>query len=65
MKAEEFWNLYMNCGENIFDIYDEAMAFFSQKLPDGFEEEHDLVELILEMQGHHATAKKFVLTLIF
>lgn len=59
MKAEEFWNLYMNSTENTLDIYDDAMAFFSRELPKGFDEEYDAVEVVLEIQGHHETAKKF------
>nr|WP_315196828.1 SEC-C metal-binding domain-containing protein [uncultured Flavobacterium sp.] len=59
MKAEEFWNIYMNSTENTLDIYDDAMTFFSGELPDGFDEEYDAVEIVLEIQGHHETAKKF------
>lgn len=35
------------------------MEFFSEKLPDGFEEDYDVEEVILEVQGHHKSAKKF------
>lgn len=59
MKAEEFWNLYINSTENTLDIYDDAMVFFSEELPDNFTEEYDAVEVVLEIQGHHETAKKF------
>ena len=59
MKAEEFWNIYVNSTENTLDIYEEALAFFSEELPENFTEEYDVVEVILEVQGHHKTAKKF------
>lgn len=59
MKAEEFWDIYMNSTENTLDIYDEVMVFFSEKLPDGFNEEYDTLEVVLEVQEHHETAKKF------
>ncbi|MFV7234263.1 YecA family protein [Flavobacterium sp. ZB4R12] len=59
MKAEEFWDVYMNSTENTLDIYDEAMVFFSEELPENFTEEYDVTEVVLEVQGHHETAKKF------
>jgi hypothetical protein len=65
MKAEEFWDIYMNSSESTLDIYDQVIAFFSEDLPDGFEEEYDVIEVVLEVQGHHKTAKQFEKVIAF
>ena len=57
MTTEEFWNKYTH--EDIFEIYDITCDFFSQKLPEEFLENYDVGEVILEMKGHHETAKQF------
>ena len=59
MKTEEFWDIYINSTENTLDVYDSVMMFFADKLPKNFVEEYDAVEIIIEVQGQHKTAKKF------
>ena len=58
MSTEEFWDLYIN-SSNTLDIYDEVIAFFSEELPKNFEDEYDVMEVIVEVQGHHKEAKEF------
>ena len=58
MSAEEFWDLYINSSDTL-DIYDEVIAFFSEELPKNFEDEYDVMEVIVEVQGHHKEAKEF------
>ena len=57
MTSEEFWDLYIN--ENILDIFDETCEFFSHDLPDGFTDEYDALEIILETAGHNENVKNF------
>jgi SEC-C motif len=65
MEAAEFWDLYINSTENTLDIYDPAMVFFSEDLPDGFEDEYDVTEVVLEIQAHHKTKKLFEKVIAF
>ena len=58
MSGEEFWDIYSNSTNSTLDIYDEAMAFFSEDLPLNFEEDYDVVEIILEIKGHHEHSKE-------
>jgi hypothetical protein len=58
MSGEEFWDIYSNSTNSTLDIYDEAMAFFSEDLPLNFEEDYDVVEIILEIKGHHEQSKE-------
>ena len=57
MTTEDFWNKYIN--ENILEIFDTAYDFFSNELPNEFIENYDVGEVILEIRGHHETAKEF------
>ena len=57
MTAEVFWDRYMN--NDILDIFDDTCEFFSQELPEGFTDEYDAIEVILEIAGHIESAKKF------
>jgi len=57
MTSEQFWDKYIN--ENILEIFDDACAFFSKELPEGFTEEYDVGEIILEVSGHQESEKNF------
>lgn len=57
MTTEEFWDNYIN--EDIFEIYDIVCDFFSSELPEEFQENYDVGEVILETRSHHETAKQF------
>lgn len=64
MNAEQLWDLYLE-SDRTLDIYDEVMAFFSKDLPENSEEDDELDELVLEVQGHHISEKEFQKTLDF
>lgn len=57
MTVEEFWDRYIN--DNILDIFDDTCNFFSHELPEGFIDEYDALEVILETAGHNESAKNF------
>lgn len=57
MTSEEFWDLFTS--KNILDVFDETCEFFSQELPDGFTDEYNAIEIILETAGHNEMAKNF------
>ena len=57
MTLEEFANKYDN--EEILDIFDDICEFFSQELPQGFFDDYDPVDVILDTIGHQESAKNF------
>jgi len=63
MTTQEFWEKYKK--ENILKIYDDIKHFFSEKLPADFITDYDYGEVVLEVQGHYAKAKKFEKVLEF
>ncbi len=64
METEEFWNTYMN-SKKLLDVYDTIYEFFSAPLPENFEEEYDVEEIIIETKGHHEGAHLFEKALAF
>lgn len=57
MTAIEFGEKYMN--EDTLDIFDDACEFFSHKIPDDFDEEYDVIEILLEVRGRQEDEKNF------
>jgi uncharacterized protein YchJ len=64
MTTKEFWSIYTN-KKDILHKYDIIYDFFSNELPTEFVEEYNVNEVILEMRGHHETAKEFEKVLKF
>lgn len=57
VNIEDFWDKFLS--EDTLELYDEALSIFSTPLSDELKEEYDFIEVILEIIGHHETAKKF------
>lgn len=57
MTFEEFWNICTN--EKIVDNFEAVKEIFSQRIHHKILMDYDIVEVLLEFQGHNETAKNF------
>lgn len=57
MNFKKFWKAYKK--NDVLEIFDLAMEAFDEPMSEEITEEYNLVEVILEITGHHYKAKKF------